>query len=391
MLSLDQIEQLERFEGAGARVLSVYLDVQPEAQLTGAYRVTFDDLVKEASGRLTGPVRRALTREADRVNEWFDGIVRPSGLGLVIFSCTPRDLWMADCVPVAVPNHLAFEARPDIAGVLELTDEYERFAVALVSKDKARLFAVFAGSIEELQAFTDPVAAKFRSGGARQANLQRHHDLHVLWHLKSVVERLSVLRRRRNFDRLIIAGPVAATSELQHLLPPVLRSRVAAVIRADVDATDQQILDRVQEVERRLEAEGEERLVSEVIETAASGGRATRGVAPTLEALWIGDVRVLVVADGAGLSGSECPNCRYLQEGTAPTCRKCGAATQAVHDLAHRAAGRTVEQRGRVEFVHGRAAQSLATAGEGFAAFLRFPWATGVLESPATGAAAEQI
>ena len=33
---------------------------------------------------------------------------------------------------------------------------------------------------------------------------------------------------------------------------------------------------------------------------------------------------VLVVADGVMLSGSECPNCRYLQQGTAPNCSKCG-------------------------------------------------------------------
>ena len=86
----------------------------------------------------------------ERVHEWFDGVVKPRGLGLIIFSCTPHELWLTDCVPVAVRNHLAFEARPDIAGVLELTDDYERFAVALVSKDKARLFTVFAGAMEEI-------------------------------------------------------------------------------------------------------------------------------------------------------------------------------------------------------------------------------------------------
>ncbi|RPI51156.1 MAG: hypothetical protein EHM55_19650 [Acidobacteria bacterium] len=388
MLSWDQIEQLERFDGGGTRVLSAYLDVQPEAQLTGSYRVEFNDLVKEASDRLTKPERADLTREAGRVNEWFDRNARPSGLGLIIFSCAPRDLWVVDCVPVAVRNHLAFETKPDLAGVLELTDEYERFAVALVSKDKARLFTVFAGAIEEIEAFKDLVPGKTDAGGARQSHVQRHHELHVLWHLKKVVAQLSKLRRRRNFDRLIIAGPLEATSELQQLLPHVLKTRVAAVIRAGADATNQQILDKALEIERQIEADGEVRLVNEVIEMAGAGGRATCGIAPTLEALWIGDVRVLVVVDGATQNGNECPNCRYLQRGSVPTCPKCGAATHAVHDLGHRAVGRALEQSGRVEFVRGRAAQQLSTAGEGFAALLRYPWPIGVLESHGIGAAA---
>jgi peptide subunit release factor 1 (eRF1) len=312
MLPCDQIEQLERFDGGRALVLSVYLDLQPENRLTGAYRVEFDDLVRKTSDRLTKP-EHDLSREAGRV---------------------PRDLWLAD--------------------------------------------------------FQDLVPGKIDSGGARQSNVQRHHELRVLWHLKKVVEQLSMLRRRRNFDRLIIAGPVEPASERQQLLPHVLKSRVAAVIRADADVTNQQVLDKALEIERRIEADGEDRLVDEVIEMAGTGDRGTCGVGPTLEALWIGDVRVLLVADDVALEGNECSNCRYLQRGSAPTCPKCGVATHPVHDLGHRVASRASEQHGRVEIVHGRAAERPSRAGEGFEAFLRYPWPVGILESSGAEAVADR-
>jgi peptide chain release factor subunit 1 len=373
MPSWEQIEQLERFESEGASVLSLYLDLTPTSQVTRSYRVEFKDLVKEASGRLTDAERKGLDREVERVNAWFEGTPALQGLGLTIFSCTPRKLWLVDFVPVAVRNHLAFETKPDVAGLLELIDEYERFAVALVSKNKARVFTVFAGAIEEIDAFKDLVPGKVAAGGLKQSIIQRHHELHVLWHLKKVVAYLSTLQRRRNFDRLIIAGPVEATSELQQMLPPVLSTRVAAVIRADVDATNAQILERTIEVERRIEADCEDHLVNGVLEMARSGARATCGIRPTLDALWMGDVRVMVVADGVAESGSECSNCRYIQQGNAASCQKCGAATRAVRDLGHYVMGRAVEQRGRVEIVHGRAAQHLSTVGEGLAAFLRYP------------------
>jgi hypothetical protein len=82
MLTWDQIELLVRFDGGRARVLSVYLDLQPANQQ--AFRVRFDDLVKQTSERLPRPDRRQLTSEVDRVQKWFDGITRPHGLGLIV-------------------------------------------------------------------------------------------------------------------------------------------------------------------------------------------------------------------------------------------------------------------------------------------------------------------
>jgi hypothetical protein len=107
MLSWEQIDQLERFDGGGAPVLSVYLDLEPASQVKRSYRVELKDLVKEAAGRLTEPERKDLAREAGRVNDPFDRTGELRGRGLIIFSRGPRDLWLAYLVPVAVRNHLA--------------------------------------------------------------------------------------------------------------------------------------------------------------------------------------------------------------------------------------------------------------------------------------------
>jgi peptide subunit release factor 1 (eRF1) len=380
MLSWEQLEQLERFDGAGTRVLSLYMNLDPQRQPTRSYRIEFKDRVRELSGTLARPEQDDLAREADRVALWLDRYVKPEGQGLILFSCTPRDLWWTHFVSVPLRDHLAFDVRPDIGGLLELVDDYERFAVALVSKDRGRLFTVFAGGIEEIEMVQDYVPGRIDTGALKQSKIQRHHDMHVLWHLKNVVSHLSTLQSRRNFDRLIIMGPVEATTELQHILPHALRNRIAAVVRAESNATTAEVLDKALEVGRQIEAEGEERLVRDVLEMAGSGGRAACGVNPTLEALWIGDVRMLLVAEGTQITGTECSNCRRLHRGTASACGTCGAPTRVVADFVHQIAARAVDQGGRVEFVHGAAAERLNSAGEGLAAFLRYPWTTGILE-----------
>jgi HSP20 family molecular chaperone IbpA len=188
---------------------------------------------------------------------------------------------------VRLRDHLAFEPAADVAPLLALLDEYERYAVALVDKQRARLFTVFLGEIEERASFQEELLpAKTDQGGLSQAGDQRHHEAHVHWHLKRVVQRLAELHRRRPFDRLILAGPEEATTALRGLLPRALAHRLVAVVPAQASAGDAEILQATLDVETRVEREMEERLFGRVLDLVGPGGRATLGVGPTLAALW---------------------------------------------------------------------------------------------------------
>jgi peptide subunit release factor 1 (eRF1) len=371
LLTPERIAELEAFDGGGRRVLSVYLDLEPQRQARHAYRIVLEDLAKEIRSGLDPKTREEFQADVTRVQEWLDG-QEPHGNGVALFVSEPRKFFQAHWLPVPVKDHLAWDLTPDVAPLLEVADEYERYAVAVVENDRARLFTVFMGAIEESDALRDKlVPSRHDQGGVSQSHFQHHHDLHVLWHLKRVAGRLAALFRSRPFDRLILAGPEEVTSELRPLLPDPLARRVAAVVPLETYANEREVLKKTLEIEAGVEREAEERLLQELFETAGAGGRATSGVAPTLEALWLGEVRTLVVADGAQGQGSECPNCGRLEPGDVATCPACGSAMQPVHDVVHRAMARTIEQAGRVEVVHGDAARRLLQTG-GLGALLRF-------------------
>jgi peptide chain release factor subunit 1 len=372
MLTPERTSGLEAFDGGGERVLSVYLDLDPQRQARHAYRIVLEDLAKEVRSRLDRKARAAFQAEVTRVREWLEARA-PHGRGVALFSSEPRKFFQAHWLPVRVRDHLAWDLKPDVAQLLEVADEYERYAVVLVEKDRARLFTVFMGAIEESAALRDEeVPPRHDQGGVSQSHFQHHHDLHVLWHLKRVAARLAALFRRRPFDRLILAGPEDVTSELQPLLPYALARRVVAIVPIETYANEREVLEMTLEIEDRVEREAEDQLLQNLFETAGAGGRATRGVAPTLEALWLGEVRTLVVADGAQGEGSECPNCGRLEPGDVATCPACGSAMRPVHDVIHRAMARTIEQAGRVEVVRGDAARRLLEVGGGLGALLRF-------------------
>jgi len=372
LLTPERIAELEAFDGGGARVLSVYLNLDPTRQARRTYRIVLEDLAKEIRSRLDRKARVTFEADVARVQEWL-GRQAPHGNGVALFASGPRKFFHAHWLLVGVQDHLTWDLTPDVAPLLEVADEYERYAVALVEKNRARLFTVFMGAIEESDALRDKeVPPRHDQGGVSQSHFQRHHDLHVLWHLKRIAGRLAALFRRRPFDRLILAGPEEVTSELRPLLPDALARRVVAVVPLETYANEREVLEKTLEIEARVEREAEERLLQELFETAGAGGRATQGLAPTLEALWLGEVRTLVVADGARQAGSECPNCGRLEPRDIATCPACGSAMRTVHDVVHRAMARTIDQAGRVEVVHGDAARRLLQVGGGLGALLRF-------------------
>ena len=367
----EQIKRLASFDSRGACVLSAYLNLAPQHQVQRTYQTVFKDLTHELRERLDEPRCAALEAEGARVGEWLDRYP-PVGLGLAIFACTPAGLSETFNLHVPVRNRLVFEATPYVGPLLDLLDEYERYAVALVDKEKARFFSVFLGEIEEHDDFKDFVPGKHDQGGVSQANFQRHHEAHVFRHLKRTADYLANAYRQRPFDRLILAGPEEATSELRRMLPRALASRVVALIPAETFAGTQEILERTLEIERQVERTAEDRMLSELVDTAAAGGLATVGVDRTLEALFLGEVRTLVIADGARSEGSECPNCGRLTAGAPGACPACGNRMAPVGDLFERAIERTLGMSGSVEFVHGEPAQRLLEAGGGMGAFLRY-------------------
>ena len=370
LLTTEQIATLAQFAPEGAKVMSVYLNVPPERHVGGALSTALKELIQSLPlhGDSVGEHSLATLRsEAAPIERMLE---RPRGKGLVAFSCAAHGFWRAAYLPVPVADYIAYERWPDVGPLISVLDDYKRYVVALVDKARARLFSMHLGAIEEHQQFFEDIPQKHDQGGMSQARLQRNHEEHVHWHLKEVVERLEDLSRERPFDRLVLAGPVEAVSELRDLLPRALADRLIAVTNLEFIANEDEVLARTLEIEQRAEREAEQRVVEQLADAEAQQ-RGARGVAPTLEALYLGNVMTLVVAEGFRVPGVECPRCGRLDRLPVDACPACGGRMQPTHDIVHRAMARTLAQGGAVDVVHDGAAQGMADH-EGIGAIFRF-------------------
>lgn len=366
MISRDEVEGLMvREVRPGSPVLSVYLDTDQsrEINIERGFQIVLKDMLREIKQRLDKDEKGKFHADAERVQRFVQEEYHDVKRGLVIFCDESEDLFQHIELNVRVRSIARWDETPYVRPLVELLDEYERYCVALADRERARLFTIYLGEIEEhreTEASAD--VRHIKSSGLdhlrSQMNIERKADEHAHWHFKHVVERLSWLARKYEFDRLILAGTDEATSHISALLPTRLQPRVVRRMNMLINVSDAYVLEKTLKVEQEVEREREVTLVRELLE-AAGTGRGVVKLGATLRAIDEWRVMQLVYADGFAPPGGQCVNCGALYAEKKDACDYCGRAVREVGDLIDRADARVLEMSGKVEQVFGDAATRL--------------------------------
>ena len=378
MISRDDVEELMLREvRPGSPVLSVYLDTDQsrEINIERGFEIVLKDMLREIKQRLDKDEKVKFQADAERVQrfvEEYHDVKR----GLVMFCDDSEDFFQHIELNVTVRSVARWDDTPYVRPLVELLDEYERYCVALVDRQHARLFTVYLGEIEEhreTEASAD--VRHIKSSGLdhlrSQMNIERKADEHAHWHFKHVAELLSELANNYEFDRLILAGTDEATSHLSALLPTRLQRRLVRRINMPLNASNADVLEETLKVEQEVEREREQELVRELLEAAGKHDRGVVKLGATLRAIDEWRVMQLVYADGFTPPGGECVNCGALYAEKKDACDYCGHAVREVGDLIDRADARVLDMSGKVEEVFGDAATRLRREG-GIGALLRW-------------------
>lgn len=380
MITRDDLTALlERKATPESPVLGVYLDIDQgkPANLERRFEARLRDMLRSIAAGLDKQQAADFAADAGRARR-FVADLEPEGKGVICFADDSADFFWACVLQAPAPDRARWSERPYLAPLLRILDEYERYGVVLVDKARARLFTVFIGEIEErydpLEELAPAEVARVRNTGTdrmlSERQFQDRAEMHVHRHLKRVASTVEKIIGRYALDRLLLAGPVEAASELGGLLSKRARARVAARVALPVESSPGEVLQATLRVEREVERRAEKRIVDELI--AADGHHpVAHGLKPTLSALAERRVWQLVYAEGFGGSGGRCSNCGMLFDRAGGACDYCGGAVKPVDDLLEPMVESVLESDGKVEEVEGEAADRLRPVG-GVGAFLRF-------------------
>lgn len=357
----DQLRLLRTTTPMTGRVLTAYLDTSPPRAEKSAYLLAFRDGCKAIRAALDVGELDRFERAVEQAERFLTSQLEAGRPGLALFASGTDDYFFAVPLPHRPANEVTWGERPLLGPLEEILDECERIAVVLFDKERARLFSVYLGEIEERRTLRDDVPGKQATGGwfaLAQARYARHHEDHVVRHAKHVIRELMGMLGARPFDRLLIGGPDEAVALLRHQLPRPLRSRLAGSINLELFAPDTAVLRAALQVAETIERQEEQAAVEELLE-AASTPHVALGLRATLEALNDRRVHRLFIAGSFVGEAGECPRCERVVAGL-ERCPTCGTLTQAIGDLRERILEMARRQGARIEIVSGQAASLLA-------------------------------
>jgi peptide chain release factor subunit 1 len=377
MISQTDIDTLANGNAvAGSRVLSVYLDIDQSkaANLNRQFETALSSMLGSLAAGLNQEEQSNFNLDAEPVRQFVAGL-EPRAKGVIVFSDASENFSWNREIHVALRNRARWMETPYLVPLLEILDEHERYGVVLLDKESARLFTVYLGEIEEHSDATAPLSVRrYKASGTdhllSESRFQHKAATHVHWHAKNVAQMLDKLVDQYALDRLLLGGPVEATSELQHLLSKRVRNRFVERLSLPVKANAQEVLRAALAVEERVEREMEKRIVDELIAGDPHDPSAL-GLDPTVCALCEERVWRLIYEQDFSAGGGRCTNCGMLFARAEGACDYCGAAIKPIDDLLEQMVERVLEQDGRVEKLSGDAALRLKDAG-GIGAVLRF-------------------
>jgi hypothetical protein len=356
MMTLSALDEL-RVQLKGQMVLSAYIAAgQHSPTERSHWRILLQqqlDSLGAASGKSPEFDRARALLEADLAR--FRGFL--PGAGWVAYA-TADKLWSCEQVPAPVPDLVRWRRGMVLAPYLRVLKQARPVVLALVDSKRARLFLYQAGHALEpvdsrADTFIDDLTDRNMSkraathSGVRGATATDAADrvLHVEMErmLKQVAAEVLTLAGRDGL--VVIGGPTAAVSALQHLLLDRLGDRLTVDESTFMAVSDTAARATIERCVSALSHRLQHKAVTQILDGVGSTGRGAVGLQDTAAAVAVGQVEALLLTR------------RFLHEHEA----------DAEHLIA-----RTLELGGRADEVTGEAAELLETRGEGVAARLRF-------------------
>jgi peptide chain release factor subunit 1 len=395
MISWKDVKQLLAYENGSHWVSTLSLNVDGRRfPRRKEFMVVYKNLLKQAradleSTALSSETRQSIEEDFKKMERYLgDQFGRNHHRGVLIYSCSQKGLWLPFAFPVPLRSKLVILPHPYTLPLTALLDQYPKYAVVLVSQERARIFEVYLGEIIEHSEIDDELPGKVQdtsskeyksmdeyglaerrierrgrrsesgaggyseSGvyGLAERKIERHIETHVRHHFKRIADITFTYFRDHRFDWLIIGGQEENRSGFEETLHHDLKKRIIGRIKADPKFSLSDVHEETLKLIQEVELNQKDQLVKKIAEANQPYGLGVFGVTPTLHALGQGAVQTLVVQEGVELSGGRCPSCGHLNTGDA-TCPHCGAPTDPVADLVEETIEQAISQSAQIAYI----------------------------------------
>jgi peptide subunit release factor 1 (eRF1) len=315
VIQLNDIKRLLATSNGGD-ILSLYLRVDPALQENQAEKPAWSIYVKNAFKKIDfdeyGTARETWQAIRDRAEDYLKQYT-PSSKGLALFY--GEELQQIYELPVPPLKNATHFGKMQVAPLLWLMDEYERYLVVLVGTDEARFLTTYMGDIgrEETMAsdrlefdFSEKTLMPRPSGpdsGGGQVTAGSHRDRfddmmneYIDRFHTDVAERIRKMMKETGAKRLILGGGEKAAHAVKDKLHQSVAKLLVGIASVPLQENDKIVMERVAPMAIQYERARELDLVQEIKGVALAGGHAALGYDAVKNALELQQAETLIAA-----------------------------------------------------------------------------------------------
>ena len=340
MITREELRQLAQVDTPQNSAVTFYFQPQtPQNKSHREEQIQVKDLVREAMRRAekngNNPSVRA---DLKRILELSEQLHGNHARGKAVFACTAKGIWREFDLPKRLKRTQLYVAhRFHLRPLAAVAASAPRCCVALVDRERARLFELWMDEVHEQAEIVDPLPRTGRSsgfGGYDAGHIERHVENSAMRHFKNVAQRLQELHNARGCDSFIVGCREDVWPQLEpHLHTYVLQKTLGRFGIDPAVATAEQVREQAQRILEERSAAERRALIREVVGGAQRNGRGKIGLRGVLEALEQGEVQTLLFGEAFYASGSECSNCGHLDSNLVESCPACGQSTRELEDV----------------------------------------------------------
>jgi len=317
----------------GKNVISVYLRVDGSKVLRQDYISSLNSMITvtkseiESNESIDKIQKRNLYDLLEKIKRYVNDVFRPESTKTVIIYADSFDLWKIIRLPLNLKSKIIVDPKPHTQNLRTLLKNYKVYGVLLLDKEKAQIYSLYMGEINEyLAALISEVPPKVkypRQLANKEKNLLGRIEEKLHQFFKIINDRTFELYKDRKFDSLILAGRKEIIPQFENYLHSYLQQIHIGNIIAEPDSPIGEIKEKANKFIIEHEAALKNVIIDKLIDEYSPGAMGVLGIKDVINALNLEQAKTIIYDINFKHEGYVCDSCTYLtveQEETCPYC-----------------------------------------------------------------------
>jgi peptide chain release factor subunit 1 len=328
-----ELKEILNFIPTGELIISIYLPVDSSKLSRQDYITQLNSMIGqsrenlEKDENLNRNQKKNLLDLFEKIKKYVNEVFRPESAKTLLIYAGEKGFWEEIRLPVVLKPRLVIDPKPHTQVLRNLLQNYKRYGILLIDKEKAQIYSMHLGEIKEyLAAFISDVPPKvnYRSQLAfKEKNILSRIEEKLHHFFKLANDRTFELFRDGKFDSLILAGRKEILSQFKNYLHSYLQQKYIGDIHAEPDTSITIIKEKAQKIITESENKYKNELINKLIDEYNPNGWSVLGIEATISALIREQVRIVVYDINFKTDGYICNACNYMTVRPIEECPYC--------------------------------------------------------------------